>query len=110
VARCWLRLTAESIEALPNAPAVFEIGNLVRTVVYIGRAEGRLRDRVTALGPLPNGLPPAVGGHYLRYELTPAEDEAITARLKTYQGRHRGSLPAGNACERAAADGAKRAA
>lgn len=106
----WHRLNVETIEALPNAPAVFEIGTLVRTVLYVGRAEGRLRDHLSALGPVPNHLPPAVGGYYVRYELTPAEDESLTRCLKTHQARHRGRLPVGNTRDQLGTPDTRRAA
>ena len=92
----WLKLTSECIKALPNESGVFEVANLVRTVVYIGSGDGRLRDRIEAFGPVPSGLPPAVGGHYFRYELTDNEDETIRRRLKGYRREHGGSLPVGN--------------
>lgn len=92
----WIKLTIDNIRAVPEAPGVFEIGNLVRTVVLIGRGDGRLRERLQAIGPMPSALPATVGGHYFRYELARAEDEALERRLKTYRAQHRGTLPPGN--------------
>lgn len=92
----WLRLTPDNIRAVPDAPGVFEIGNLVRTVVLIERGQGKLRERLQQIGPAPASLPATVGGHYFRYELARAEDEALERRLKTYRAQHRGTLPPGN--------------
>jgi len=95
----WLPLIPEVIEALPNHAGVFEVANLVRNVLYIARAEGQLRERVTALGPFPNQLPPCPGGHYFRFELTKAEDDTLHRRLTEFQSRHGGRLPIGNGRE-----------
>jgi hypothetical protein len=92
----WLPLTADYIEALPNGAGVFEVANLVRNVLYIARGDGRLRERVAAMGPVPSHLPPCPGGHYFRFELTPQEDDALAKRIKSFQTRHRGRLPVGN--------------
>lgn len=92
----WLPLTADNIEALPDRAGVFEVANLVRNVLYIGRGEGRLRERVAAMGPIPSHLPPCPGGHYFRFELTQKEDDALERRIKSFQSRHRGRLPVGN--------------
>jgi hypothetical protein len=92
----WLPLTPDYIEALPNKAGVFEVANLVRNVLYIARGDGRLRERVAAMGPVPNHLPPCPGGHYFRFELTQEEDAALGRRIKSFQSRHRGRLPVGN--------------
>lgn len=92
----WLKLTPENIKALPNEAGVFEVANLVRNVVYIGQGDGRLRDRIESFGPVPSALPPSVGGHYFRYEITSSEGETIERRLEGYRREHGGSLPAGN--------------
>ena len=44
--RSWRRLTSETISDLPEAGAVFEVANLVRTVQFIGTASGNLRSRL----------------------------------------------------------------
>ena len=46
--RNWRRLTAETIADLPEAGAVFEVANLVRTVQFIGSASGNLRARLAS--------------------------------------------------------------
>jgi len=89
----WQPLTPEVIAALPESPAVFEVANLVRTVLFIERAHGKLRERLTSLWQDPTKLPVRPGGHYFRYELTAREEEALQKRLGAYRKRHRGVLP-----------------
>jgi len=92
----WVKLTADNIRSVPDTAGVLEIGNLVRTVLFIDRANGRLRERLEKLGPIPAAVPSVVGGHYFRFELARAEDEALERRLKAYRAQHRGNLPPGN--------------
>ena len=89
----WQPLTPEVIAALPESPAVFEVSNLVRTVLFIDRAHGKLRERLTTLWQDPMKLPVRPGGHYFRYELTAREEEALQKHLATYRKHHRGTLP-----------------
>ena len=89
----WQPLTPEVIAALPESPAVFEVANLVRTVLYVDRAHGKLRERLTSLWQDPTKLPVRPGGHYFRYELNAREEEALQMRLAAYRKRHRGVLP-----------------
>jgi hypothetical protein len=92
----WRRLTSQAIAGLPEAVAVFEIGNLVRNVVHIGRAEGNLRARLLAYfaETVTNSSSP--GGLYFRYELVEDEEQALTARLAAYGAAHGGHLPPAN--------------
>jgi len=92
----WIRLTPNNIAALPNADGVFEIANLVRSVQYVGRACGRLRDTLTDIGHIPRNLPSSVGGYFFRFELTTAETETLQRRIEAYRKRHEGAVPPGN--------------
>ena len=92
----WIRLTPDNIAAVPNADGVFEIANLVRSVQYVGRACGRLRDTLTDFGHMPRTLPSSVGGYFFRFELTSAETETLQRRIEAYRKRHEGKLPPGN--------------
>ena len=76
----WQPLTPEVIAALPESPAVFEVANLVRTVLFIDRAQGKLRERLTTLWQDPTRLPVRPGGHYFRYELSAREEETLQRR------------------------------
>lgn len=75
---------------------MFEVGNLVRTVLYIGSAEGNLRARLAALSFEQAKLPPSAGGYYFRYQATEHEPETLACRLADYREGHGGELPGGN--------------
>jgi hypothetical protein len=96
VAGRWQRLTPDNIAALPNADGVFEVANLVRNVLYVGRGRGRLRETLADFGHMPKTLPASVGGYFFRVELTSAEGEAFQRRIEAYRKRHDGDLPPGN--------------
>lgn len=97
----WLPLNPDNIAGLPDAAGVFEIANLVRNIMYIGRGDGSLRKRIASLGHLPAALPASIGGYYFRFELTPTEEDALTSRVESYRSRHGGRLPLGNEDRRA---------
>jgi hypothetical protein len=92
----WLRLNPDNIAGLPDAAGVFEIANLVRNVMFIGRGDGSLRKRIESIGHLPQTLPASIGGYYFRFELTPTEEDVLMRRVESYRSRHGGRLPLGN--------------
>lgn len=92
----WRRLTPDTISDLPEEPAVFEVANLVRNVLLIGRAEGNLRSRLSTLAREHTVLPATPGGYYFRYVTAAQEDAALDARLTAYRQTHFGVLPIGN--------------
>jgi len=96
--RTWQKLTPETIARLPEAGAVFEVANLVRSVVFIGRASGNLRRDLGAYHQESLKQRPVPGGYFFRYEPTAREEEALEGRLGAYRKTHGGLLPAGN-CE-----------
>jgi hypothetical protein len=106
----WRRLTPDTLADLPEASAVFEVANLVRTVQLIGSAQGNLRASLTALTREASKLPVTPGGYYFRYESAEQEAEALAARLEEYRTRHLGRLPLGNREPRAIRVAARRAA
>jgi len=89
----WQKLNPATIEAVPDAPGVFEIGNLVRTILFIGRGDGNLRRRLEAFGTVPAGLPPSVGGYYVRWALAADEENAASEREAAFRAAHRDALP-----------------
>ena len=91
----WRRLTPAAIAALPEAAAIFEVANLVRTVKFIGSAGGNLRARLTAFQTQAK-LRPSPGGYFFRYEAATREDDVLASRLSTYRAAHRGLLPVAN--------------
>ena len=88
----WCPLTLEVVERLPQDAGVFEVANLVRTVVYLGRAEGSLKERLTELLRSHGKLPRMTGGYYFRYTSTGDEAEAFELLVATHRQRH-GNLP-----------------
>lgn len=92
----WRRLTPDIIAEVPEAAAVFEVGNLVRTVLYIGAAEGNLRARLATISVEQTKLPPSAGGYYFRYEVAEHEADALAQCLTSYRESHGGNLPTGN--------------
>jgi hypothetical protein len=92
----WRRLTPDIVAELPESAGVFEVGNLVRTVLYIAAAEGNLRSRLAALSLEQTRLPACAGGYYFRYEVAVHEEDALAARLAAHRAEHSGELPAGN--------------
>lgn len=93
---CWLKLNPSTIECVPDVPGIFEISNLVRTVLYIGRANGDLRARLTALGTIPENVPASAGGYYVRYFPVDDEEHALAERHAEHRAQHAGQLPPGN--------------
>jgi hypothetical protein len=89
----WCQLSAESIRWVPEAAGVFEVANLVRSVLYVGRGEGNLRARLSELSRAPGLLPPIAGGVYFRFRLTPEEEEAYERLVGAYRMRHDGCDP-----------------
>jgi len=92
----WKPLTLDTVAEVPETPAVFEVGSLVRTVLYIAAAQGNLRARLNQLIQESQQLPPTSGGYYFRYRVAGQEDQALTDLISSYRSRHGGLLPVAN--------------
>jgi hypothetical protein len=92
----WQKLNPATIECVPEEPGIFEIGNLVRTVLYIGRADGNLRRRLERLGAVPENVPASAGGYWVRWAAVADEETALAERHAQHRGAHEGHLPPGN--------------
>jgi hypothetical protein len=92
----WQKLNPSTIELTPDAPGIFEIANLVRTVLYYGRGEGSLQRRLVGLGAVPANVPASIGGYWVRIALVDDEETALTQHQAGYRAKHDGRLPAGN--------------
>lgn len=90
----WYPLTAASIRTLPDEPAVYELGTLVRSVLLIGAADRGLLRAALAGHLRPQGLQHPPGAIYFRYMITPEPAEQATARLDHYRRTHCGRAPA----------------
>lgn len=88
-----MRLNPDNVALLPAEAGIFEIANLVRNVVLIGRADGNLRERLSGLTEPGNALPATIGGYYVRVIVTPAEETVLAERLAEFSARHRGRVP-----------------
>jgi hypothetical protein len=92
----WQKLNPSTIECVPAVPGIFEIGNLVRTVLFIGRANGDLRTRLSGLGAVPENVPASAGGYWVRWAIADDEETALADRKAEHRTQHDGRLPAGN--------------
>jgi len=92
----WQKLNPATIEFVPESPGIFEIGNLVRTVLFIGRANGNLKQRFDALGAIPENVPASVGGYWVRWVAVDDEEAELAARQTAHRDQHAGQLPSGN--------------
>jgi hypothetical protein len=93
----WIRLTPYTLEAVPQLPGVYELGNLVRNTVYIGRSADR--DLRSCLGDeIADPRCEAIRrqARYFRYEPTPHDDVRQRELLEEYGSAHRGEPPPGN--------------
>jgi hypothetical protein len=98
----WQKLNPFTIERAPDGPGIFEIGNLVRSVLFIGRADGNLRRRLDGLGAVPENVPASAGGYYVRWAIADDEEAALAERQAAHRAQHDGCLPAGNGSRRRA--------
>lgn len=92
----WMRLNPDNVAMLPDEGGIFEVANLVRNVVLIGRADGNLRQRLESLTQPGNTLPANIGGYYVRVMVTAAEETALADRLTDFSAKHRGRPPQAN--------------
>lgn len=91
IGSAWQPLTPHAVESLPDAMAVFEIGSLVRTVLFIGgEANEGLRECVRrALGDPRLRL----RAHCVRWELTSDPRGRAAQLLAAYRSAHDGAAP-----------------
>ena len=88
----WQPLTPEVVDGLPEAMAVFEIGSLVRSVLFIGGdANEGLRSCVRRALDDPRLR---LRARCLRYELTADPRARVGHLLAAYRSTHDGALPA----------------
>ena len=78
---------------VPPSPGVYELGTLVRTVVFIGAAPENLSETLTQHLNAPAALP-HFGRLYFRHAALEDPDHGQTALLDAYRASHAGSLPA----------------
>jgi len=88
----WQPLTATAIASLPETTAVFEIGSLVRTVLYIGGdpSEGLS----TAVRRALESPRLRLRAHCIRWEVTADPRGRAAELLAAHRAAHRGASPA----------------
>jgi hypothetical protein len=91
----WQSLDAVVVTRLPNSPGVFEVANLVRTVLFIGAAPESLAMTLTTQLGTPNVLHVRAGHLYFRYAPTNDAGQTQAELLARYGERHGGTLPPG---------------
>lgn len=92
IGSAWQPLTPNAVDALPDAMAVFEIGSLVRSVLYIGgEANEGLRDAVRRALDEPRLR---LRARCVRWELTTDPRGRAAQLLASYRAAHEGASPA----------------
>lgn len=92
----WSRLTSENVAEVPEVSGVYELGNRLRNVIYIGRAgggntlRGRLRQHCSPSEPK---WCIRTKAYYFRYEETRAHISRERELLDEYRSSHGGRLP-----------------
>ena len=85
----WYPLSVVWLATVPEVAGVFEIGNLVRTVLLVSRGHGNLRGSLASVAARQEKLPPSAGGYYFRYHLTKDEENSLASRQAACRGRNR---------------------
>jgi hypothetical protein len=93
----WKPMTPAVVAETPPCPGVYELGTLVRTVVFIGAADDDLSATLTQHLHVPQTLHPHLGRLYFRF--APLEEPAGTraALLEEFRSSHAGALPVAQA-------------
>lgn len=89
----WKSLDASVVTRIPDSPGVFEIANLVRTVLFIGAAPDSLATALAAHLEGPNVVHARAGHLYVRYAPTDDVEHMQAEMLARYGERHGGTLP-----------------
>lgn len=86
----WRVITPALLADLPEDPGVFEVGNLVRSVLFIGAAPEGLAEAIRQTLVEPRLLSRA---HCIRFERSDTADDIVRQRLAAYRRAHAGTLP-----------------
>jgi len=86
----WRVITPSLLEELPDRPGVFEIGNLVRNVLFIGAAPAGLSAAIRETLREPRLLSRA---RCLRFEVTEEAEDLARERMTDYRRAHSGAPP-----------------
>jgi hypothetical protein len=89
----WHPLTAAETGAVPESPGVFEIANLVRTLLFVGTAPESLAASLTQYLEAPGPRQPPFGRLHFRFLLTDEPERVQEDLLLSYRQHHHGALP-----------------
>lgn len=90
----WKPMTPAVIAEAPNCPAVYELGTLVRTVVFIGAADDDLNRTLNQHLSVPQTLHPPLGRLYFRFAPLDEPEGTRAVLLEEFRTSHAGALPA----------------
>lgn len=86
----WRVITPTLLDELPELPGVFEVGNLVRNVLFIGSAPAGIASALREALMTPRLLSRA---RCIRFEVTDEGEDVARLRLAEYRRRHGGTAP-----------------
>jgi len=89
----WRPLTVAETVAAPETPGVFEIANLVRTLLFVGTAPESLAASLTQYLDVPGRRQPSFGRLHFRFLPTNEPERVQDDLLLSYRERHGGALP-----------------
>ncbi len=86
----WRVITPALLEELPELPGVFEVGNLVRNILFIGAAPGGIARSIREVLTTPRLLSRA---HCIRFEVAEDGEDLARERMAEYRRAHGGTPP-----------------
>ncbi len=89
----WKPMTPAVIADAPACPAVYELGTLVRTVVFIGAADDDLSQTLHQHLRVPQTLHPHLGRLYFRFAPLEEPEGTRAVLLEEFRTSHAGALP-----------------
>ena len=89
----WKPMIPALIAEAPTCPGVYELANLVRTVVFIGAASESLAEALTTHLNAPATVPHC-GRLYFRVAPLEEPEEAQVALIEAFRASHNGAFPA----------------
>lgn len=89
----WKPMFPALIAEAPTCPGVYELGNLVRTVVFIGAAGENLAETLTTHLSSPTTVPHC-GRLYFRVAPLEEPEGAQVALIEEFRASHSGAFPA----------------
>lgn len=95
----WKPMVPGLVAEAPTCPGVYELGTLVRTVVFIGTAEENLNEALARHLNAPATIHPQIGGLYFRTVAIDDPDHVQVELLDEYRRSHGGAAPAAQASQ-----------